>query len=422
MKKYIRRVSDAKLQMLLECTGAVLIEGPKWCGKTSSCEHFAKSIVYFQDPDNRNNYLKISENKPSLLLRGDVPRLIDEWQTIPKIWDAVRFEVDKRGENGQFLLTGSAVPLDDVVMHSGTGRIARMRMHTMSLFESGESNGEVSLWELFNGKMDIEAVSNLTLEGIAAAIARGGWPLAVSNPRGNVYQHAVNYVEAIINEDVSRVDGIEKNPQRVRKLLMSLARNISTLATVQTIKSDVASGDNDILLTEKTIARYLTALDRIFVTENIPAWSPNLRSKSAIRTSPKRQFTDPSIAVATLRITPQRLFDDFNYFGFLFESLCERDLRVYAEANDGSLYHYRDSSGLEIDAIISLNDGRWGAAEIKLGTTETEEAAKNLLKLSEKMDYTKMQKPSFLMVVNGSEYAYQRKDGVLVVPIGTLKD
>lgn len=255
MKKYIRRVSDAKLQMLLESTGAVLIEGPKWCGKTSSCEHFAKSIVYFQDPDNQNNYLKISENKPSLLLRGDVPRLIDEWQTIPKIWDAVRFEVDKRGENGQFLLTGSAVPLDDVVMHSGTGRIARMRMHTMSLFESGESNGEVSLWELFNGKMDIEAVSNLTLEGIAAAIARGGWPLAVSNPRGNVYQHAVNYVEAIINEDVSRVDGIEKNPQRVRKLLMSLARNISTLATVQTIKSDVASGDNDILLTEKAYDR-----------------------------------------------------------------------------------------------------------------------------------------------------------------------
>lgn len=420
-RQYLERIADKILQERLNAAGAVLIEGPKWCGKTRTATEISKSQLYMQDPDKALSYLKAADTKPSLLLKGETPRLLDEWQTAPMLWDAVRFMVDQRGEPGQFILTGSAVPRDNVVQHTGTGRISRMLMRPMSLYESLESNGSVSLRDLFDGKTDIESFSELTIEEIAFAIVRGGWPASIGEDNKVSLRHAIDYVEAIINADVSKVDGVEKNPARVRALLRSLARNISTLATIRTICDDIAMGEDE-TLSEKTISQYLNALSRIFVVENLPAWNPALRSKTAIRTSAKRQFTDPSIAAAVMRLTPERLLDDFNYFGFLFEALCDRDLRVYAEANDGEVFHYRDRSGLEADAVVCLHDGRWAAIEVKLGSREIEEAAVHLLELKGKINTAKMKEPSFLMVLTGSELAYRREDGVFVVPIGCLKD
>lgn len=421
-RPYLKRITDKLLQERLAASGAVLIEGPKWCGKTRTAVEASKSQLFMQDPDKTISYLKAADTKPSLLLQGDVPRLLDEWQTAPVLWDAVRFAVDQRGEPGQFILTGSAVPKDNVVQHTGTGRISRLLMRPMSLYESLESNGSVSLKELFDGKSDIESFSELTIERIASAIVRGGWPASIGETEQISLQHAIDYVEAIINADVSRVDGVEKNPVRVRALMRSLARNISTMATIKTIHDDIAMGEADEIVSEKTISQYLSALDRIFVTENLPAWNPALRSKTAIRTSPKRQFVDPSIATAVMRLTADRLLDDFNYFGFLFESLCDRDLRIYSEAIDGQVFHYHDSSGLESDAVVSLNDGRWAAIEVKLGSKEIEEAAVHLLELKEKVNTDKMREPTFLMILTGTEIAYRRKDGVFIVPIGCLKD
>lgn len=420
-KEYLPRIADELLKQRLSASGAVLIEGPKWCGKTRTAKEMSRSQLYMQDPDKRVSYLKAADTKPSLLLKGDTPKLLDEWQMAPVLWDAVRYEVDMRGLPGQFILTGSAVPKDDETFHTGTGRISRLKMRTMSLFESNESNGTVSLKDLFDGKTDIDSFSELTIEEIAFAITRGGWPISIGEERQIALRHAIDYVEAIIHTDVSRVDNISRNPTRVRVLLRSLARNISTLASIPTIRNDIAMGDDE-SLSDKTVGEYLNALDRIFVTENIPAWNPALRSKTAIRTSCKRQFTDPSIATAILRLTPERLLEDFEYFGFLFESLCDRDMRIYAQANDGEVYHYRDKSGLEADAVIVLADGRWAAVEVKLGSKEIEEAAKHLLMLKEKVNTKKMKEPSFLMILTGTEIAYQRQDGVFVVPIGCLKD
>lgn len=420
--KYLKRIADRVLQERLAASGAVLIEGPKWCGKTRTALENSKSHLFMQDPDKAISYLKAADTKPSLLLKGDTPRLLDEWQTAPVLWDAVRFMVDQRGKAGQFILTGSAVPKDNVVQHTGTGRISRLLMRPMSLYESMESNGSVSLKALFDGETEIDNFSTLTIEQIAFAIVRGGWPASIGESEQIALRHAIDYVEAIINADVSRVDGIEKNPVRVRALLRSLSRNISTLATIRTIHDDIAMGDADESISEKTISQYLGALDRIFVTENLPAWNPALRSKTAIRTSPKRQFVDPSIAAAVMRLTPSRLLDDFNYFGFLFESLCDRDLRIYAEAIDGQVFHYRDGSGLEADAVIALNDGRWAAVEVKLGSKEIEDAAVHLLELKNKVNTEKMREPSFLMILTGTEIAYHREDGVYVVPLGCLKD
>ena len=374
-----------------------------------------------QDPDKKASYLKAADTKPSLLLKGATPRLLDEWQTAPVLWDAVRYSVDMSGKSGQFILTGSAVPKDNVVQHTGTGRISRFMMRPMSLFESKESNGTVSLKSLFDGDTDIESFSELTIEQIAFAVVRGGWPASVGESEKIALRRAIDYVEAIINQDVNRVDGIEKNPVRVRALMRSLARNISTLATIKTIVDDIAMG-NEETLSDKTVSQYLNALNRIFVTDDIPAWNPSLRSKTAIRTAAKRQFADPSIAAAVMRLTPDSVLEDFNYFGFLFESLCARDLRVYAEAIDGSVFHYHDSSGLESDAVIALNDGRWAAVEIKLGSKEIEEAAEHLIALKNKVNTDKMREPSFLMILTGTELAYKRDDGVLIVPIGCLKD
>ena len=420
VKKYLPRIIDKSLAKKLRYSGAVLISGPKWCGKTATATVASNSVIYMQDPDRGLAYMKAADTKPSILLEGKTPHLIDEWQMAPVLWDAVRFSVDQRQEPGQFILTGSAVPLDNATMHTGTGRISRLNMRTMSLYESKESNGSVSLADLFEGKAIEVSFSTLTIEDIAFAICRGGWPASVNIKGNDALELSRDYVEAIIQQDVSRVDGVEKNPKRVQLLLRSLARNIATMATNTTIIRDI-EGD-DIGISIPTLDTYLNALRRIYVIEDQPAWSPSMRSKTAIRTASKRHFTDPSIATAVLRTSPKALLEDFNTLGFLFESLCTRDMRVYAQANDGEIFHFRDKNGLEADMIISLNDGRWAAVEVKLGNKQIEEAAKHLKELARKIDDEKMGKPSFLMVVTGGEFAYQRTDGVYVVPIGCLKD
>jgi predicted AAA+ superfamily ATPase len=416
---YISRISDTLLKKLLESTGAILVEGAKWCGKTQSSLQVANSVVYMQDPDEGPGYLAMADAKPSLVLEGDPPLLLDEWQMAPVLWDAVRFAVDKRGLMGQFILTGSTTPSDNLTAHSGTGRIARMLMRPMSLYESKESNGKISLRDLFDGETDIGAKSTLTIEHIAHAICRGGWPAAVLSQKQSP-QLAMNYIDAVINLDMQRVDGVEKDPERVRVLLQSLARNISTMATARTIIEDMQVNVSSI--TDKTLSSYLNALRRIFVVEDVPAWQPSLRSKTAIRTANKRQFVDPSIATAVMRTNAKGVLQDFETFGFLFESLCTRDLRVYAQAADGVVFHYRDKSELESDLVIKLHDGRWAAIEVKLGMRQIEEAAANLIKLSQKIDTEKMNQPTFLMVLTGGQVAYKRSDGVLVVPIGCLRD
>ena len=415
---YMPRISDNLLSKLLESSGAVLVEGAKWCGKTQSSLKFANSAIYMQDPDEGPGYMLLADSKPSMPLVGVTPLLIDEWQMAPVLWDAVRFAVDKRGFAGQFILTGSVTP-GTKTMHTGTGRIARMIMRPMSLFESKESNGTVSIRKLFNGEEDVAALSTLSIDKIAQALCRGGWPSAVKMKK-NPAQVAINYVESIINIDISTTDGVERSPEKVRILLQSLARNISTMATDKTIMDDVSANQSSI--TDKTLNSYLNSLQKLFVVEDVKAWQPSLRSKTAIRTASKRQFVDPSIATAVLRIDSDGILRDFETFGLLFESLCTRDMRVYAQANDGDIFHYRDKSELESDLIIKLHDGRWAAIDVKLGNSHIEEAAKNLTKLKEKIDENKMKKPSFLMIITGGQAAYRREDGVLVVPIGCLKD
>lgn len=418
--KYLKRIADQTLESALEASGAVLIEGPKWCGKTRTAKEKAKSSLFMQDPDNTSSYLKAADTKPSLLLKGATPRLIDEWQMAPVLWDAVRFAVDERNENGQFILTGSAVPQDNITQHTGTGRISRMLMRPMSLYESLDSNGSVSLEELFNKKQDIEGVSTLTIEQIASAIVRGGWPSSIETSEKVSLKKAYDYVEAVINIDVSRVDGVDKNPSRVRALMRSLARNTATMANMTTIQKDMSSDDT--LISDKTIASYINALRRIFVVEDLAAWNPAMRSKTLLRSSAKRFFIDPSIATSVLRANTQSLLEDFNTFGYLFESMCIRDLRIYAQSIDGEVFYYQDRSGLEADAIVHLKDGRWGAIEIKLGSKEIEKACINLNRLKNKIDLDKMKEPSFLMVITGTQLAYRRDDGVLIVPVGCLKN
>ena len=416
---YMSRVCDKELQEVLSSAGAVLIEGAKWCGKTSTAENIANSVLLMQDPDKTKQYQQIADTMPSLLLKGATPRLLDEWQVSPVLWDAVRFEVDNRQETGQFILTGSSVPADNVTEHTGTGRIARILMRTMSLYESKESNGTVSLMDLFNNTQEIESISDLSIEQIAFCICRGGFPAAIGKSKRTALRMPVDYIEAVINNDVSRVDGVEKNPNKVRLLLRSLARNITTMASFQTILDDVEATEETI--SDKTLSNYYNALRRIFVVEPLSAWSPKLRSKTAIRTSPKHHFVDPAIATSVRRINPDALMQDFEYFGLLFEALCTRDIRIYAQHNDGDVFHYKDKSGMEADLIVQLRNGNWGAIEVKLGSKQIEEAAGNLLKLRNKINTDKMLEPSFLMVLTGGQYAYKRQDGVCVVPIGCLK-
>lgn len=418
--EYFPRLCDKLLKRQLESSGAVLVEGPKWCGKTSTSRESAKSILYMQDPDRGPGYIRLADTMPSQLLQGEKPRVIDEWQEAPVLWDAVRFDVDKTNLRGQYILTGSAVPKeDDMPKHTGTGRISRLKMRPMTLFESRESNGSVSLKELFDGKTDIFGENPLSIPDLATALCRGGWPNAVaSDDRSSMT--ARNYVDAVVNYDIQRVDGIERNPFRARTLLRSYARNISTMAAISTIMADVKA--NDTSISENTVYSYVNALRKIFLIEDIPAWKPSLRSKSAIRTSDKRQFVDPSIATAVMQADPGSILMDFEYFGFLFESLVTRDLRVYTQMLDGDIFHYRDKDNLEADLIIRLYDGRWAAVEVKLGSKEIDDGAGHLIELSKKVDTSKVGEPAFLMVVTGGQFAYRRDDGVLVVPIGCLKD
>lgn len=424
---YLPRIADQLLQRKLRTSGAVLITGPKWCGKTWTALNASNSVIYMQDPDKRSSYLKMAQTTPSFLLRGEKPRLIDEWQTATVLWDAVRFAVDKDPQKGQYILTGSVIVdedndllPDEKMEHTGTGRISRMRMRPMSLFESGESNGTVSLKELFDGNPDVTSISNLTIEDLAFSICRGGWPASLSMEREDALDVAKDYVEAICERDAAAVDRSQKDPDRVRNVLKSLARNISTMTTDRTIMGDVKS--NDTSISDKTLDVYIRALRKLFIIEDVKAWQPSLRSKTGIRTSDKRQFVDPSLAVAAIDASPQSILEDFNYFGFLFESLCVRDLRVYAENLRGNIRHYHDNSDLEADIIITLADGRWAAVEVKLGSREIEEGAENLKKLADKIDSSKNPAPSFLMVLTGGEFAYRRDDGVYVIPIGCLKD
>lgn len=417
---YFPRICDGLVNEKLSYSGALLIEGPKWCGKTWTGKHAAKSVLYMQDPDKGAGYMELSRTMPSRLLKGEKPRLIDEWQEAPVLWDAVRFDVDQTGEWGQYILTGSATPRDDnKPKHTGTGRIARLRMRPMTLFESMESVGSVSLRQLFEGQEDVEGESQLDIPDLAKVICRGGWPEAVAK-RQTSAQIARNYVDAVVNVDVQKVDGVERNPYRVRQLLRSYARNISTMASLTTILADIQA--NDVAFSDTTMYGYVNALRRIFLIEDIPAWKPSLRSKAAIRTSEKRQFVDPSIATAVLRANVDSILDNFNYFGFLFESLVARDLRVYAQALDGEIFHYRDKDNLEADLVIRLNDDRWAAVEVKLGSKEIEDGAKHLIELRNKVDTSKVGEPSFLMVVTGGQFAYRRNDGVFVVPIGCLRN
>jgi predicted AAA+ superfamily ATPase len=374
-----------------------------------------------QDPDFFEENMLKAKTKPSLLLEGETPRLLDEWQVAPVLWNAVRFAVDKRHKTGQFILTGSVVPARTDDMHSGTGRISRMKMRTMSMYESGESSGEISITDIFNGKADMFGKSKITLEQLAFILTRGGWPAAVNEKNEILAQKKVyDYYEAIVNEDISRVDNVSKNPDRVRGLMRSISRNISSEAGTTTILSDLLANDES--LSQVTVDLYINALKQLFVIDDLPAWSLRLRSKTAIRTTAKRHFSDPSIAAAALGATAKRLFNDFNTFGLLFEALCVRDLRVYADSIDGNVFHYRDASGTEVDVIMQLNDGRWGAIEVKMGAGFIEEASNNLLKFKDSVDTSKMQEPSFLMVLTATETAFQMDNGVWIVPLGCLKN
>ena len=424
MKKYRKRIADEILKRKLEGKGAVLIEGPKWCGKTTTAEQIAASVLYMDDPEKKDQNIAMSELNPKRLLQGATPRLIDEWQLAPKLWDAIRFEVDHRGELGQFVLTGSAVPVDTKeITHSGTGRFTWLTMRPMSLYESGDSSGEVSLKDLFDGKTDADGSSNLGIDRLAFLVCRGGWPQAVDMRDEIALEQAMDYYDAVVRSDINRADNVQKNPERVRRLMRSYARNQGCQVPNTVFAQDISS-NNEIGISEETVASYLNALRKIFVIEDMPAWNPNLRSKTAIRSSDTRYYVDPSIAAATLGIGPDDLINDLKTFGFLFETLCVRDLRVFADALGGEVYHYRDKDGQECDAVIHLRNGKYGLIEIKLGgDTLIEEGARSLKALEAKIDTDKMNAPSFLMVLTGiGDYAYRRKDGVFVVPIGCLKN
>ena len=424
MDQYKKRIADTLLVRKLEGKGAVLVEGAKWCGKTTTAEQVAKSILYMSDSEKINQYLELADVNPKQLLQGETPRLLDEWQLAPKLWDAVRFEVDHRKELGQFILTGSAVPVEtEDIHHTGTGRFARLKMRTMSLFESGESNGSVSLANLFNEQTDIEGANDLSFERIAFLACRGGWPQAIEMRDAIALDQAFDYCDAVVNADISRVDKVARDPERTKRLLRAYARHQGAQVANTVIKADMAANDNT-TVDDDTLYSYITALKKIFVIEDMPAWNPNLRSKTAIRTSDTRYFVDPSIAAASLGIGPEDLMNDLNTFGLLFETMCIRDLRVFADSLNGQVYHYRDASGLECDAVVHLRNGFYGLIEIKLGGDKLiSEGIETLNKLTDKIDTERMKKPSFKMVLVGvGNYAYRRKDGVFIVPIGCLKN
>ena len=424
MAKYKHRIADSILERKVLGKGAVLIEGPKWCGKTTTAKQMAKSILDLGDSSVLMQSSQIIEISPQALLEGKTPRLIDEWQALPTIWDSIRSEVDRRGEPSQFILTGSSVlPEADETIHSGTGRFAYIKMRTMSLYESEESAGSISLADLFDGK-DFGVLQNeMDIEELAYLTCRGGWPWATLISRSVALDQAFDYVDSVIQKDIQRVDKTKRSPDRARLLLRSYARNISQQISYNTIRKDMLSNDAS-TLDEDTVADYIKALKKLFVIEDLAAWNPNIRSKAAIRTSDTRHFVDPSIGTAVLRLGPKDLVNDLQTFGLFFEDLVVRDLRVYAEALDGELYHYRDSSGLECDTVLHRHDGSYALLEVKIGGEERiNEGAANLLALANNIDTNKMPAPSFMAVIIGvGKYAYRRKDGVYVIPIGCLKD
>ncbi len=426
MEGYKHRVLDDLLAKRLQAKGAVLIEGPKWCGKTTTAEEIAKSKVMLARADIKEHFKNLIEIDVDEALRGDTPMLIDEWQTVPKLWDAVRYMVDHRCKMGQFILTGSAVPNKEAEkerVHSGTGRYAWLTMRPMTLFESGESNGAISLADLFSAPKKILAKNSLRLKDIAFLICRGGWPVASSLPQEAALEQAFDYYDAVTKEDVTRVDGIKRSSQRVQRLMRAYARHQGTQASIATLREDVKNNDVN-TLDEGTISSYLEALRKIFVVEDMPAWNPNLRSKTAIRTTDTRYFVDPSIATAALGLGPEDLINDLNTMGLIFETLCVRDLRVFAEALNGKVYHYRDKSGLECDAVVHLRNGQYGLIEIKIGGQSLiEEGVQTLSVLSNQIDTTRMKEPAFKMVLTATgEHAYRRiEDGIYVIPIGCLR-
>lgn len=422
--KYKDRIADRLLARKLAGKGAVLLEGAKWCGKTTTAEQIAKSVLYMSETGKVEQNKQLAKINPSLLLKGDKPRLIDEWQVAPILWDSIRFEADHSSNLGLFILTGSSVPADmSEIIHSGTGRIGWLRMRPMSLWESGDSTGEVSLEHLFTSPQCISGLASMDLEKIAFLACRGGWPLAVSMDEDIALDQAFDYVEAVEKRDISLVDGINRDSGRTHRLLRSYARHQGAQASYATIKADLIANESD-NFNEDTIASYINALKKIFVIEDAEAWNPNLRSKTAIRTSDTRYFTDPSIATAALGLGPSDLIGDLNTFGLIFETLCIRDLRVYAEALNGKVYHFRDKTGLECDAVVHLRNGSYGLIEIKLGGDDLiNDGAATLTELTNKIDTNRMKQPSFLMVLTAvGSYAYRREDGIYVVPIGCLKD
>ena len=427
--RYLSRVIDKEIESYLEAFGAILISGPKWCGKTTSASMKSKSILKLQDPDKSQGFLLTAQTKPSLLLEGEKPRLIDEWQMAPVLWDAVRTSVDETGLEGQYILTGSTAIDESKIMHTGTGRIARLKMYTMSLFESLESNGTISLSNLFNNKnANIDGCkSDLTIEELIFATCRGGWPSSLNKKTESAkLLVAKSYVENIFYSDISTVDGKQRDPLKVQSLLRSYARNIGTITSNKTIIDDVNSNTN---LSESAYYEYINALNKLFVIEDIPAWNPSIRSKTSIRSTNKRMFIDPSIAVAALGLSPQLLSKDFETFGFLFENLCVRDLKIYASSLGGRITYYRDRMNLEVDAVLNLADGRYALIEFKLGSKQIETAAKNLLHVvqliqsaNESRDTHKIKEPDLLIIITGGEMAYTRADGVKVIPVGCLRD
>ena len=423
MENYKARIIDKKIDKYLSVFGAICIEGPKWCGKTWTSSYHSNSEIYIGDPSGNFQNRQLAQMSPSLVLEGETPRLIDEWQEVPPLWDAVRYKVDQTPKKGQFILTGSATPNHKGILHSGAGRIARIRMRTMSLYESGDSSGDVSLEDLCNGKLTPKMTGEVDLKNVIEFIIRGGWPASLGLPIESAALLPKEYLEAVLNDDIYRVDGVKRNTHKMKLLLRSLARNESTTVSNKTLKNDIKEIDDEDIDTA-TIADYLNILDRLFITDNQKPFSTKIRSSVRIKQSEKRHFCDPSLACALLNITPHMLLNDLETLGFLFESLCERDLKIYAESIDAHVYHYQDYKNREIDTIIELNDGRWCAIEIKLGANQIESAAENLKKIYKEMEKDpKSILPSAMIIVCGlSNAAYQREDGIYVVPLTALKD
>ena len=419
--EYLPRLIDGELAGCLNASGAALIVGPKWCGKTTTAKRYAKSVLDLQDEDRLNDHLLISEQKISLLLKGENPRLIDEWQMIPRLWDAVRYEVDNRNETGLFILTGSTTVDNRSIKHSGAGRISRLKMGTLSLYEQGLSTGEVSIGDLFAGAADISGSSELGYSELAEAVVRGGWPASVGKTKDQIRRQMSGYCAAIAETDIGAVDGRQRDSVKTELILRSLSRGLSSPVSNAAVETDV-SKLSGMSVHRNTVSDYVRALERIYVVDDLPAWCPNLRSRTAIRTSPTRHFADPAIAAHFLNAAPEDLEYDPRTFGLLFESMAVRDIRAYAQAMGGTVYHYRDGDGLEADALIHLGNGRWGAFEVKLGSASIDKAAENLKKLRNKVDTEQEHPPSFLAVITGTEYAYRRDDGVFVIPLGCLKN